>query len=362
MPYRMPPPLPPGDPRHGAFYRGVLTRTGDGPPQYDQDTAWTLGACDMIRQWKEDRPFFCYLPISKPHPAYYAEEDFYNAIRPHLLPPRIPEPDPDANLPEVLDALRAEFRTRQITEDMWRDVKRIYYAMCAKVDDLFGRVLAAVRDAGLYDDTCFLFLSDHGDFTGDYGLPEKTHSTLQDSLLRVPLLIKPPAAIPVRPGVRRHLVELVDVAPTLYDLLGIDPGYDAQGLSLRASLAGDETPLRDAVFAEVGGRKNEPGFVNTDVLNMPPDSFYARQGRAAIPYHRRGSHAVMCRTLRHKYVRRYYTGHHELFDLERDPAERRNLSGRPEYADVERAMQERLLDFFMRTADVLPRETDSRRI
>ena len=68
----------------------------------------------------------------------------------------------------------------------------------------------------------------------------------------------------------------------------------------------------------------------------------------------------MCRTMQHKYIRRYYTGHHELFDMEADPGETRNLSGYPEYADVERRMETRLLDFFMRTADVLPREPDSR--
>lgn len=275
MEYRQPPPLAPDDPRHGAFYRGVLTRNGEGAPHWDQDTAWVLGAVDMIVNWSSDRPFLCYLPLGKPHPAYYAEEDYYNAIDPERLPPRIPAPGEGANLPEVLDALRAEYRND---------------------------------------------------------------------------------------GNRRHLTELLDITATLYDLLSIDPGYAHQGVSLRASLAGEETPIHDAVFAEVGGRKNEEGFVNTDVKKMPPDSFYARQGRAAIPYHEAGSHAVMCRTMQYKYIRRYYTGHHELFDLEADPGETRNLCGHPDYADVARRMETRLLDFFMRTTDVLPHEPDSRQV
>jgi len=362
MEYRQPPPLAPDDPRHGAFYRGVLTRDGEGAPHWDQDTAWVLGAVDMIKNWSSDRPFLCYLPLGKPHPSYYAEEDYYSAIDPDRLPPRIPTPGEGANLPEVLDALRAEYRSDEITEEMWRDVKRIYYAMCAKVDALFGKVVDALVARGLYDDTWILFFSDHGDFTGDYSLPEKTHSTMQDCLVRVPLMIKPPAHVPVKQGNRRHLTELLDITATLYDLLDIDPGYAHQGVSLRASLAGKEAPIHDAVFAEVGGRKHEEGFVNTDVKKMPPDSFYARQGRAAIPYHEAGSHAVMCRTMRHKYIRRYYTGHHELFDLESDPGETRNLCGHPAYADVARRMETRLLDFFMRTTDVLPYEPDSRQI
>jgi len=360
MDYHWPSPLAADDPRHGAFYNGVLTRNGTGPRHWDEDTALTLGAVDMIRNRTGDQPFLCFLPLSKPHPAYYAEEDFYNAIDPQLLPPRIPVPGEDARLPEILDALRAEFRSDRITEEMWREVKRVYYAMCSKMDALFGRVVEALRERGLYDDTWIFFFSDHGDFAGDYSLPEKTHSTLQDCLLRVPLVVKPPVGIPVKPGNRRQLAELMDITATLYDMLGIDPGYDSQGVSLRASLAGDETPLHDAVFAEVGGRKNEPGFVNKEVLKLPPDSFYARQGRASIPCHEAGSHAVMCRTLQHKYIRRYYTGHHELFDLTADPDETRNVSGQPGYADVERRMEERLLDFFMRTADVIPRIPDSR--
>lgn len=53
---------------------------------------------------------------------------------------------------------------------------------------------------------------------------------------------------------------------------------------------------------------------------MPPNSFYGRQGKVALPWHTAGSHAVMCRTVQHKYIRPYYTGYHELFDLETDLA------------------------------------------
>lgn len=362
MEYGNPPPLAPDDPRHGAYYRGVCPRGGEGAPYWDQDLACVLGAVEMIRSRSGDQPFLCFLPLSAPHPPYCVGEDYYNAIAPDRLPPRIPAPGPDARLPAVLDAMRAEFRSGDITEAMWRDVKRIYYAMCARVDALFGKVVQALVERGLYDDTWIIFFSDHGDFTGDYGLPEKAHSTCQDCLLRIPLIIKPPAGLPAKSGNRQHLAELVDITATLYDCLEVDPGYTHQGVSLKASLAGDETPLRDAVFAEVGGRKNEEGFVNKEVLGMPPDSFYARQGRAVLPFHAEGTYAVMCRTLRHKYVRRVYTGHHELFDLAADPGETRNVSGRPETAEIERGMEARLLDYFMRTGDVLPREPDSRAI
>ncbi len=360
MVYKRPQALADDDPRHGAFYQGVLSRDGKGAQHLDSDEACVLGAVEMIQNHSGDEPFLCYLPLRKPHPAYYAEEDFYQAIDPESVPPRIQEPGEEAYLPKVLAAMRNEYRSDEITEEMWRDVKRIYYAMCAKMDDLFGQVVNALVEKGLYDNTWLLFFSDHGDFAGDYSLPEKTHSTLQDCLVRVPLVIKPPKDVPVRIGIRHHLTELLDITATLYDLLDIEPGYAHQGTSLRESLAGEEMPIRDAVFAEVGARKDEDEFINSDVERMAPESFYGRQSRAVLPFHKAGSHAVMCRTLQHKYVRRSYTGHHELFSLEDDPGEIRNVSGHPDYADTERELETKLLDFFMLTSDVLPYEQDSR--
>jgi arylsulfatase A-like enzyme len=360
--YVRPPALAGDDPRRGAFYSGVMTRDGEGTVYGDADTTWVLEAIDLIKAHDGMSPFACYLPLRWPHPAYLVEEDFYDAIDPDRIPPRVPTPGPDANLPRVLDAIRAAYKSDEITDEMWRDVKRIYYAMCAKVDALFGKVVDALKEKGLYDDTLILFFSDHGDFAGDYSLPEKTHSTLQDCLLHVPLVVKPPSDVATRSGKREHLTELLDISATIYDLLGIDPGYDTQGESLRASLAGDSGEIHDSVFAEVGSREGEVGFINTDVEKMPPDSFYALQSGAANPFHRAGSHAMSCRTHTHKYVRRTYVEPNELYDLVADPGETRNLSGLSEYAEIEREMETRMLDFLMRTTDVLPHESDSRHV
>lgn len=356
----LPPPLAGEDPRNGVSFRGVLRRQGSGPRYRDGDAANTQGAVDFIASTRDDDPPFClYLPLNAPHPPYLAEEDFYAAIDPARLPPRIPVPERD--LP-VLNDLRKAYGTERIDEEAWRDLRRVYYAMCSKIDHLFGRVVEALETRGLYDDTLIVFLSDHGDFAGDYGLPEKTHLSLQDALIRVPFLIKPPAGASVRAGIRTHLTELVDMTATLYDLLGVDPGYDAFGRSLRASLAGDDRELREAVFAEVGARKNETSFQNAEVHALPPTSFYGVQSRATRPAHLAGSYAVSCRTQAFKYVRRGYVDQHELYDVRADPGELENLHGRKEVAGEERRMERRLLDFFMTTGDVLPRRQDSRKV
>src|SRR5688572_13578865 len=122
--------------------------------------------------------------------------------------------------------------------------------MCARVDAQFGRVMQALREAGIYDDTAVFFFSDHGDFTGDYGLVEKTQNTFEDCLTRVPLLIKPPAGRSAQPRVSDAMVELIDVPATIYDYCGLEPQYSHFGRSLDGVVAGKTNDHRDAVFCE----------------------------------------------------------------------------------------------------------------
>ncbi|MBS3761694.1 MAG: sulfatase-like hydrolase/transferase [Planctomycetes bacterium] len=357
--YHVPEELPDDNPLRGVFYDGVMTKDGDGSVYHDRDAGHVDGAVDFINRFDGEQPVCLYLPLGLPHPAYRVEEEFYDLIDPNRLPERYPTPENDLN---SLNDLREAYGAPRVSEEQWVELRRVYYAMCAKADHLFGRVLEALRRNDMYEDALIIFLSDHGDFAGDYSLPEKTHMSLQDALIQCPFIIKPPASFRAASGVRNHLTELVDMTATVYDLLNIDPGYDSFGLSLLDSLGGDDSEIREAVFAEVGARKGEEAFKNKDVKGMPPESFYSVQSSVALPVHEAGSYAVSCRTHDHKYVRRPYSGDHELFDLNADPGELQNVCGRAEYKEVEQEMERRLLDFFATTADVLPREQDSRRI
>jgi len=355
-----PSPRPEGDALHRVFFRGEISSDEGGGVYTNRDAECIQGAVDFINNSQDDMPFFIFLPLGNPHPAYIVEESLRSRIPTDELPPRVSSTSLQGKHPAVLDAMREAYKSSRVAEEEWRELKAVYYGMCTKVDALFGQVVEALKAKSLYDDTLIVFMSDHGDFAGDYDLPEKTHSTLQDALVRVPFVVKPPRDVAIQSGVRTHLVELVDMTATIYDLLGIEPEYACQGLSLRDSLAGSDKEIRDAVFAEVGSRAGEEGFINTDVFRMPSDSFYAIQSGAAIPFHEAGSYAVMCRTHEYKYVRRSYNDCHELYDLRKDPNETHNLSGSPPCAAVEQQMQLRMLDYFMQTGDVLPHEVDSR--
>ncbi|MBN4073984.1 sulfatase-like hydrolase/transferase, partial [bacterium AH-315-E10] len=214
----------------GAFYRGVIDTSACTQTPADNDTTVVNGAVEFIRSAPDNKPFFMFLALGNPHPAYQVEDFYLGDIDVDKLPPRILPPDDLSTLPPVISALHDCLPTRDVTDDQWREVKRIYYGMCTKIDSLFGKIVDALKEQDIYDDTLLIFMSDHGDFTGDYSLPEKTHSTLQDALINVPFVVKPPKGTDVSPGVRDDLIELIDMSATIYDMAGLTPDYDCQGI------------------------------------------------------------------------------------------------------------------------------------
>jgi arylsulfatase A-like enzyme len=158
-------------------------------------------------------------------------------------------------------------------------------------------MLTSLDELGLADDTIVIFTSDHGETLGDHGLIQKG-CRFYEGLVRVPLIWRWPGHI--KAGfVSDALVELMDKAPTILDFAGIDVPAHMQGRSLRPLLEGTATDEshRELVRCEY-----------YDALDLPD-----------------ASRATMIRTDRHKLV--VYHGHDlgELFDLDADPWEHRNL-------------------------------------
>ena len=100
----------------------------------------------------------------------------------------------------MLKGLYERMGMQRWTEERWHELRATYYGMCARVDHQLGLIVEALWAEGIYGETAIFFYSDHGDFTGDYGLVEKTQNTFEECLVRVPLVMKPPARFPVRPG------------------------------------------------------------------------------------------------------------------------------------------------------------------
>lgn len=352
-----------GDPNgdhYYSFYVGRIDKQPGEPFYYDSDWANVLGAIDLIRNWRRSQPLCIYLPLTYPHPPYAVEDPWYSAIHRDRMPARIPSPASWTGKPSILRGIWERQNLHGWSEERWTELRATYYGMCTRVDGQFGLVLDALRDTGLYDDTAIFFFSDHGDFTGDYGLVEKTQNTFEDCLTRVPLLIKPPASVPAKPRICDALVELIDVPATIEAITGITPRHSHFGRSLLPLVAGETNAERDAVFSEGGRLHGERHCMELESTSaQTPDGLYwprVNLQQSEGPEHTK---AVMCRTRRFKYVRRLYESD-ELYDLRDDPQEQHNRIDDPSLAGVLAELKERLLTFFLETADVVPHDTDRR--
>lgn len=344
-----------------SFYRGRLDRDpGDDEPYYvDGDWINVLGAIEQIKNYQDEQSLCIYLPLGYPHPPYAVEDPYYSKTDPSTLPPRIPTPEWNLK-PSLLQGISERQHLSSWSEERWSELRRTYYGMCARVDDQFGLLIQALKNAGIYEDTAIFFFSDHGDFTGDYGLVEKTQNTFEDCLTRVPLIVKPPKNIPVRPGVQDALVELVDIPATVSDLCGVKLGYSHFGKSLLPLISGQVESLRDAVFSE-GGRlpgERQAKELESEDNQVPTGLYWPRLSLQAGDGPEHGK-ATMCRTSRYKYVRRLLEAD-ELYDLESDPQELHNRIHDPNLSKVLSTMKDRLLTFYQETCDVVPLDADRR--
>ena len=342
---------PAGDTYYSHYY-GRLDNPGSEKFVHDFDQAMIEGALNVLNN-PPDQPFCLYLPLRHPHPPYIVEEPWHSLIHPAQLPERV-RPS-DSPKPVILDGIRTLQGMEGWSEDRWTALRQTYYGMCARVDAQLGLLLEKLKETDLYDTTALLFFSDHGDFTGDYGLVEKTQNTFEDCLTRVPFVIKPPAATPVKPRVSDALVELTDLAATVHDLTGLPLTYTQFGRSL-APLLAEEQPHRDAVFCQGGRLTDEPHASEKEHL-FEASLYYPRMVmQQQTPEHGK---ATMVRTRTHKYVHRLYE-RDELYDLVNDPQERDNLADQTAHGATQRELERRLLRFYLETSDVVPTRIDER--
>ena len=353
----------PEDGDYYAMFWGRLDKRPGAERYRHHDWAMVEGAVDFIRSAPRQRPWVVYLPLQYPHPPYAVEEPYFSMIDRTKLPPRAPTPDGWAGKPSLLRGIAERQRLHGWTDERWTELRAVYLGMGARVDDQFGLVCDALREAGLWDDTAVFMFSDHGDFTGDYGLVEKTQNTFEDCLTRVPLLVKPPAGVPCQPRVSDAMVELVDVPATIEALTGIVPRHTHFGRSLLPVIAGESAAAddhRDAVFCE-GGRLHgeEHCMERQSASSLHPKGLY--WPRVALQQSEGPEHtkAAMCRDRRFKYVRRLYESD-ELYDLRADPQELVNRIDDPALAGEAARLRERMLTWYMETADTVPHETDQR--
>lgn len=197
---------------------------------------------------------------------------------------------------------------RDASPDEWRKYRHAYCRMVERVDAQIGRVLQALRDAGLEDDTLVVFSSDHGDGYGEHLWNQK--STLYEASVRIPFLVQWKGQIPAGRASDALVSNGLDLLPTFCDYAGVAVPEGLAGRSLRPLLEGAETnDWRDHLVVET-------------LLDHSRGTPVETHGRAVV-------------TQRHKYAIYSWGRHREqLFDLRSDPGEMATLTDSRRHADI----------------------------
>ena len=338
-----------------SFFDGIIPENKNGREIRNIDDLCIDEAIQKIKSYKKDKPFFMFVGLNFPHPPYQIEKKYYDLIDESKLQKRIPNIKDSDNKPLMETGLRDALGVAGWDEERLSEIRRTYLAMCAKVDDQTGRLISALKQTKQYDNTAIIFLSDHGDYTTDFGLVEKCQNCFPDCLTNVPLIIKPPKEISILHGINSKLAELTDICATVYDMAGINPERQSFSKSLLPIMQNKNACHREYVFCEGGRLMGETHC--SEINNYVEDNEYSP--RLQLQMREDGTHtkAAMIRTENYKYVLRLYEKD-EFYDLKK--GESVNLIDEAEYQSEIEAMKEKLLYWYMETCDIVPNEHDER--
>lgn len=284
----------------GKSYGGTLSWLAtDGTDLEQTDGLGATAAISLLEQQKDsDRPFFLAVGFYRPHTPYVAPNKYFDLYPLDSIKlPSLSEED-RKRMPEVAWASdKPEQQT--MTDTQRRQAIQAYWATVSFMDAQVGRVLEALDRLNLRDNTIVIMTSDHGYHLYEHGLWQKM--SLFENAARVPLIVSVPGARG-NGQKTKALAELIDLYPTLAGAMGFDVPEYVDGTSLQPILDDPAASVKAATYTQL--RRN-------------------------------GYDAYSVRTERYRYSR-WDDGRlgEQLFDLESDPGETRNLAGDPQHRAV----------------------------
>ena len=304
----------------------------------DSETAYmTDRAMAFIRE-QGAKPWCLHLSYIKPHWPYLAPAPYHEMYAPETHLPFVRAPNELEGAHPVVAAYRRTDEGMSFARDeVATNAKVAYMGLVKQIDDHIGRLMQFLEQDGRLADTMIVFTSDHGDFLGDHWLGEKELFYEQSVLIPLIVVDPDPAADATRGKIDMRMVEGIDLLPTFIEAAcGSVPGHVIEGCSLLPLLRGGNADWREAAFAEI-----DYGF---------------RRARQALCRKPRDCRGYIVRTGRWKYVE--WPGFRpQLFDLDEDPEEYRDLGGDRGNAKVRGEMHDRLFEW-MTSRNVRARLSD----
>ncbi len=326
---------------------GVGERVTTATPAYGAEDTQTTFLTDTFIDWLGSEAstagWFAHVSLLRPHPPFVVPEPFNTLHRPGDGPAfrRNATREAEAAIHPYVAFGQARQKTpgflpgtnrfvRDLGADEFDTIRAIYYGMVSEVDAQIGRLFAAIRDAGQWEDTIVVLTSDHGEMMGDHWFLGK--GGFFDASYHIPLIIRAPGMAPGR--VVDAFTSAADIFPTLSELMGVRPRNPVDGRSLLPFLTGG-TPAgwRDAVHWEYDFRSIAHGHAERH-FDLPAQL----------------CNLAVIRDEHFKYVH-FAALPPVLFDLDKDPDETRNIAEDPAYRDARLAYAERLLAWRARHLD-----------
>jgi arylsulfatase A-like enzyme len=269
---------------------------------------------DFIRRsTKENEPFFAFCSFVDPHHKYNPPAPYDKMYREEDMPAPIGR---TGELDDKPPKLKAAQKRREAVKEEVAYNRTQYYGEVTFIDDSIGRMLKALDELKIRDNTLIVFISDHGDMLGDHGLYFK--GVVYPQSANVPLMFNWPGRL--KSGkVVDGIVQEIDVMPTILELIGVAVPAGVQGRSLAK-------------------------LVTTDSTDTGQEYAYIEHA---------GSDLTL-RSLKHRFT--VYPGHDygELYDVTKDPHEFVNLWDDTRYADLKAELTQKLLARLVETRDPLP--------
>lgn len=287
-------------------------------------------ALEFLRGCSAEQPFCLSVSFKAPHcqdgdPRQFIYDerfaDLYTTVdipAPQTTQSRYLEQLPDFLRNDATTARRRWFL--RFTPKLYQHMVKSYYRLISGVDAVIGQIREELQRLGFADNTVIALMGDNGFFLGEHGLAGKWYG--YEESIRVPLVFYDPRLPRSKRGQTREEMALnIDIAPTLLDLAGVPHPRTMQGQSLMPLLRGKSPTWREA-------------FLYEHLFTIPQE---AEPRAGNIP----NSEGV--RTRRYKYLRypEQRPVYEQLFDVQQDPRETRNLADHDDYQDVLRRLRQR---------------------
>ncbi len=271
----------------------------------------------LAQQQPREKPFFLYLSHKAVHANFTPAERHAGqfADRPYQRPATEMEQDAATNRPRWLADQRNSWHGVDFPYHSELDIGQYYRSYgetLSAVDDSLGRVMEQLKKMGVHDETLVIYMGDNGFMFGEHGLIDKR--VAYEASIRVPLLMQCPALF--KGGtVIEQMVANIDIAPTILDAAGLARPPHFDGRSFLPLARGQPGPWRDYFLYAYYWEKNFP---------QSPTVFALRGDR-------------------YKYITYYgLWDADELYDLQNDPAESKNLLYEPGFKAIAADLERRL--------------------